>query len=547
MLTMMGRQLLFAKLLVAIFLIGSTTAHGWGADDLEIFDLVEEVNDNFYHVMNISQDVSAAEIKRAFRKLSVILHPDKSDAEDANIRFRNLVSVYEILKDPVKREKYDKVLKDGMPNWRSALYYYRHVRKMGIVESAIIIFVVITVTQYLVAWAAYLEKKYTAEQIVGSKLRKLSKKKQTNQHLEELIYEIPQPSIRNTLPFQIPICLWRSITGTPTVIKSLIEMYAQQKKQEEEARDRKKKELEEQVEFENQRAKEKENRTLRKRSKKLTVPEKTDEELAAYSQRILETDEDARQEFNQLPPSTLSGGLWTDDDLNDLVRLVKKYPGGTSNRWDLIAELMNRNVEEVTYMATKLKEAPHRLVHQPMDNQVAVDAVKSKTKTRNSAGVGMSELTSSWTQQQQQALEAAIQRYPKSTSTDRWQKIANNVPGKTKDECIARYKHLVELIKKQKKDSEASSNEVSTDSHACVSHDNQQQLIESGAGPEDVTKENITGLAQSNEDASDSIDQAPEPQKGGKSQAKSRRRERKKALAQYSYSENESESDSNDE
>ncbi|XP_050093786.1 uncharacterized protein F54F2.9 [Anopheles aquasalis] len=537
----MVRQLLLVKLFVATFLVASTAAHGWGADDMEIFDLVEEVNQNFYQVMNISNTASAAEIKRAFRKLSVILHPDKSDAEDANIQFRNLVSVYEILKDPVKREKYDKVLKDGMPNWRSAVYYYRHVRKMGIAESAIILFVVITVTQYLVAWAAYVEKKYTAEQIVGSKLRKLSKKKQTNQHLEELIYEIPQPSIRNTLPFQIPICLWRTITGLPAAIRSLIDMYAQQKKLEEEARDRKKKELEEQVEFENQRAKEKENRTLRKRSKKLTVPEKTDEELAAYSQRILGTDDDAQREFNRLPPPTVSGGLWTDDDLNDLVRLVKKYPGGTSNRWELIAELMNRNVEEVTYMATKLKEAPTRLLHQSTDNQAAADtSVKSKTKTRDSAGASVGELSSSWTQQQQQALEAAIQRYPKSTSTDRWQKIANNVPGKTKDECIARYKHLVELIKKQKKELEASLNETSTDGQA-----KEQQLVSSEPGAVDETEENIIP-PQSNEEACESAEHQPVPQKGGKSQAKSRRRERKKAIAQYSYSEDESE-DSNDE
>uniref|UniRef100_A0A2M4A8L2 Putative molecular chaperone dnaj superfamily n=1 Tax=Anopheles triannulatus TaxID=58253 RepID=A0A2M4A8L2_9DIPT len=538
---MMLRQLLFVKLLVAICLVESTAAHGWGADDMDIFDLVEEVNENFYHVMNISQTATGAEIKRAFRKLSVVLHPDKSDAEDANIQFRNLVSVYEILKDPVKREKYDKVLKDGMPNWRSALYYYRHVRKMGIAESAIILFIVITITQYLVAWAAYVEKKYTAEQIVGSKLKKLSKKKQTNQHLEGLIYEIPQPSIRNTLPFQIPICLWRSITGLPAAIRSLIDMYAQQKKLEEEARDRKQKELEEQVEFENQRAKEKENRTLRKRSKKLTVPEKTDEELAAYSQRILGTDEDARREFNRLPSPVVSGGLWTDDDLNDLVRLVKKYPGGTTNRWDLIAELMNRNVEDVTYMAAKLKEAPNRLIHQSMDNQGAIETVKNKTKTRDPAGVAISEVTSSWTQQQQQALEAAIQRYPKSTSTDRWQKIANNVPGKTKDECIARYKHLVELIKKQKKDLETPLNEASNDSHDSVLHENQQH----GTGQMDVTKENIVP-AQSYEDECDSIEHPPEPQKAGKSQAKSRRRERKKALAQYSYSDNESE-DSSDE
>lgn len=51
------------------------------------------------------QTASLAEIRKAFRQLSVVLHPDKNDAEDANVQFRNLVAVYEVLKDPTKREK----------------------------------------------------------------------------------------------------------------------------------------------------------------------------------------------------------------------------------------------------------------------------------------------------------------------------------------------------------------------------------------------------------------------------------------------------------
>jgi DnaJ homolog subfamily C member 1 len=52
----------------------------------------------------------------------------------------------------------------------------------------------------------------------------------------------------------------------------------------------------------------------------------------------------------------ISGGLWTDDDLAELVRLVKKYPGGSSERWERIAEAMRRSVPEVTHMAAKLKD-----------------------------------------------------------------------------------------------------------------------------------------------------------------------------------------------
>ncbi|XP_068942388.1 dnaJ homolog subfamily C member 1 isoform X2 [Petaurus breviceps papuanus] len=54
-----------------------------------------------------------------------------------------------------------------------------------------------------------------------------------------------------------------------------------------------------------------------------------------------------------------------------------------------------------------------------------------------------------WTQNQQKLLELALQQYPKGTS-DRWDKIAKCVPDKSKEECVARYKLLVELVQKKK-------------------------------------------------------------------------------------------------
>lgn len=57
----------------------------------------------------------------------------------------------------------------------------------------------------------------------------------------------------------------------------------------------------------------------------------------------------------------VSGGLWTDDDLEMLIKLVKKYPVGYAGRWEKIAETMRRNVGEVTHMAAKLKDNCYRL------------------------------------------------------------------------------------------------------------------------------------------------------------------------------------------
>lgn len=51
---------------------------------------------------------------------------------------------------------------------------------------------------------------------------------------------------------------------------------------------------------------------------------------------------------------TVSGGLWTDNDILELIKFVKKYPGGTPERWEKIASVMNRTVVEVTHMAKKV-------------------------------------------------------------------------------------------------------------------------------------------------------------------------------------------------
>ncbi|XP_061401696.1 uncharacterized protein F54F2.9 [Musca vetustissima] len=442
-----------------------TGVHGWDTEELEIFDLVEEIKTNFYEFMGIGQNATSQEIKRAFRGLSIQLHPDKNPSEDANIQFRNLVSIYEVLKEPTKREKYDKVLKEGLPNWKSALYYYRRMRKIGLYEGAGILFLIITVGQYLFAWAAYLEKRYTAEQVLGSKLKKLQKKNK-NIDMDTILNEIPTPSLKNTLPVQIPMFLWNlpmTIKETFNKANELKEMALEKRRQEIEEAKRLEEQEREAEELVRLRKEQKEN--LRRRKQNMKAPEKTDEELKGFSQiqaREL-TDNDAVKPVTQ--KTTLSGGFWTDEDLTELIRLVKKYPAGMSNRWVVISEAMNRTVQEVTFMAAKMKENGYRLPGQT--DSVAETIVQEtqqivkKEKTKQDKSIIIPE--TNWSQEQQKALEAAIVKYRKSAGSDRWQKIANSVPGKTKEECLVRYKYLCELVKSQKKSEESVANEVNTE------------------------------------------------------------------------------------
>ena len=74
-------------------------------------------------------------------------------------------SVDEVLRDPKMRGLYEKVLVEGLPDWRSPIYYYRRARKMSLVEISIILMLVISITQYLMAWGSYVDKRQTMVKI----------------------------------------------------------------------------------------------------------------------------------------------------------------------------------------------------------------------------------------------------------------------------------------------------------------------------------------------------------------------------------------------
>ena len=86
--------------------------------------------------------------------------------------------------------------------------------------------------------------------------------------------------------------------------------------------------------------------------------------------------------------------------------------------------------------------------------------VKTKKKTKGGkAGVGGAgedpedgsgkAADEDWGQEVQKALEAALSQFPKGT-TDRWDRIAAKVPGKSKEECMLRFKRLAEMVKAKK-------------------------------------------------------------------------------------------------
>lgn len=200
--------------------------------------------------------------------------------------------------------------------------------------------------------------------------------------------------------------------------------------------------------------------------------------------------------------------LWNNDNIQLLIKAVNLFPAGTIQRWEVVANFINQHAtnlpDNVKFLAKEVlnkakdiqssdfsknelkvqvnqkafesfeknKKELKKEDNSEISTKDSGDVKKAKQKQMNGdakpqenghveaktngtteppvAVVAAAAAPVAWTKEEQSILEQAIKTYPVSTP-DRWDRIAECIPNRTKKECLKRVKELVDLVNEKKK------------------------------------------------------------------------------------------------
>lgn len=232
----------------------------------------------------------------------------------------------------------------------------------------------------------------------------------------------------------------------------------------------------------------------------LKIVQEYEEGLEKERQAVLES---TRQKNNHGDVLVRAAPEWNEENLQLLVKAVNLFPAGTNQRWEVIANFLNqhgqfkkdstqfsaklvlakaKDLQKTDFSKNNLKEQANKKAFDTfkkekknvinMENdislkleEVSISDVKNNSEINNKTTEKdittngtkepvtrqekVSKSDQPWTATEQQLLEQALKTFPASTA-ERWDRIAESIPSRTKKDCMKRYKELVETVKAKK-------------------------------------------------------------------------------------------------
>jgi len=138
-----------------------------------------------------------------------------------------------------------------------------------------------------------------------------------------------------------------------------------------------------------------------------------------------------------------SSAPWTKEELAALSKAIKKYPAGGAARWDAIASFINN----------LCKQDEPRTKEECIEKYNSIASAPAATSGTDPKDTSVSEAAGdkAWTDEEDALLQDMLRKYPASMDkNERWKNISAGVPGRSKKECVERFKAIREAVKKGK-------------------------------------------------------------------------------------------------